>query len=211
MSVFREADDCRHFLDCLRDAAVRREVAIHAYVLMPDHVHLLATPATAAALGQMIQSLGRRYVRWFNDRYSRSGSLWQGRYRSAMIDPEPYLLALCRHLESNPVRSGLVSDAVAYPWSSLHHHLGLATDPIITDHPIIWALGNTPFERQSAYRDFFREAEDPAQVAAIRQATARGWPIGSPACLREMEKTSNRSLSPGPRGRAKRPHSSKSK
>jgi len=199
--VFRAPDDYRCFLRCLRDVAARRRVAIHAYVLMPDHVHLLATPATPAAIGQMIQSLGRRYVRWFNARYARSGTIWNGRYRSSVIEAEQYLLACSRYIEANPVRADLVSDASSYPWSSLRHHLGLAVDPIVTDHASFWALGNTPFERQSAYRDFAGVLDVAGKVDRLRSGIRTGRPVGSPGFLRELAEICKRPLSRRSRGR----------
>ncbi len=203
-SVFRAPDDYRYFLLCLHDAAARRRIAIHAYVLMPDHVHLLATPTTAASLGQAMQSLGRRYVRWFNNRYTRSGTLWDGRYRSSVIEAERHLLGCCRYIESNPVRAGIVADAASYPWSSLRHHLGLVIDPIVTDHPIVWALGNTPFERQSAYRELVERPLEIDQLEMLRWGARRGWAVGSPAFLRQLGTESKRPLSPRPRGRQRR-------
>jgi putative transposase len=199
--VFRAPDDYRFFLQCLRDAAVRRSVAIHAYVLMPDHVHLLATPATSMAIGRMIQSVGRRYVRWFNARYVRKGTIWAGRYRSSVIEAEHYLLACSRYIEANPVRAKLVSDASNFPWSSIRHHFGLAIDPVVTDHPSFWALGNTPFERQSAYRDFAENLDEKGVVEELRAGARGGQPIGSAEFLLELAKVCKRPLLRKPRGR----------
>ena len=204
MPVFRAPDDYRHFLHCLREATAARQVAVHAYVLMPDHVHLLVTPATANALGQAMQSLGRRYVRWFNRRHARSGTLWDGRYRSSVIEAKQYLLDCCGYIETNPVRAGLVADAASYPWSSLRHHLGLAADPVVTDHPIVWALGNTPFERQSAYRALVERPLAAEQIERLRWGVNRGWAVGELSFLTELGMTCERPLSPRPRGRRKK-------
>jgi putative transposase len=203
-TVFRAPEEYRHFLECLRAASQSRQLAIHAYVLMPDHVHLLATPATAAALGQAMQSLGRRYVRWFNLRHHRTGALWEGRYRSSVIEAAQYLLDCCRYIETNPVRAGLVTDAASYPWSSLRHHVGLSTDPIVSDHPIIWSLGNTPFERQSAYREVVARPLDVERVERLRWGAKGGWGVGDPGFIGELERACERPLSPRSRGRRKR-------
>lgn len=200
-TVFRTAEDYRHFLDSLRAASDACRLTIHAYVLMPDHVHLLATPATAAALGQAMQSLGRRYVRWFNRRHGRTGALWDGRYRSSVIEAARYLLDCCRYIETNPVRAGLVADAASYRWSSLCHHLGLAADPIVSDHPIVWALGNTPFERQSAYRELVARPLDAESVENLRRGARGDWGVGTPEFILELERLSKRPLSPRARGR----------
>lgn len=199
--VFRSEDDFRFFLQSLRDAAVRRRVAVHAYALVPDRVHLLATPAEAGSLGQAIQSLGRRYVRWFNARYARTGTLWHGRYRSAVVEAEQHLLDCCRYVETLPQRIGLVADAASYPWSSLRHHLGLAGDPIVTDHPIVWALGNTPFERQSAYRALIERPLAPAQIERFERAVVGGGVLGSAGFLADLQQRCERTLSRRARGR----------
>ena len=199
--VFRAEDDFRFFLQCLRDAAAGRGIAVHAYALVPDRVYLLATPAAAGSLGQAMQSLGRCYVRWFNARHARAGALWHGRYRSAVVEAEPYLLDGCRYVETLPLRVGLVADAASYPWSSLRHHLGLAGDPIVTDHPIVWALGNTPFERQSAYRVLIERPLAPARVERFDRAVAGGRALGSAGFLAELESRCERTLSRRARGR----------
>jgi putative transposase len=208
--AFCAPDDYRQFLQCLREAAARWQVAVHAYVLMPDHVHLLATPTTAACLGQAMQSLGRRYVRWFNKHYVRSGTLWDGRYRSSLIEADRYLLACCRYIETNPERAALVADAASYPWSSLRHHLGVAIDPVVTDHPVVWALGNTPFERQSAYRELVERPLEADQIEMLRWGVRHGWAVGSPHFLRELESICKRPLSPRPKGRLRKTGSPRS-
>ena len=150
--VFRDTADYLEFLARLREAAKQFKVTIHAYVLMPDHLHLLATPVDQDGLSRMMQWLGRYYVPYYNRKYERSGTLWQGRYKATVVDAERYLMTCCRYIETNPVRGGLVAAAGDYPWSSYQHHIGLKSDPIITDHPLYWALGNTPFEREATYK-----------------------------------------------------------
>lgn len=197
-AVFREDADYMRYLAWLREAAAVQGLAVHAYVLMPNHVHLLVTPPTDSALSRAMQSLGRRYVRWFNDKYARTGTLWEGRFRSAVIDADRYLLACCRYIESNPVRAGLVSSPEVYRWSSYAHHTGLLVDPLVTDHPVVWGLGNTPFERQLAYRRLFESELGRDVVDALRAATNRGRTMGVALADRRTTKPKR------PRGRPRK-------
>jgi putative transposase len=177
--VFCDDTDRAQFILCLRDATREHHVALHAYVMLPDHFHLVATPADEAGMSKALQALGRRYVRWFNQRHARTGTLWEGRYRSTVMDPDRYLLAATRYVERNPVRAGLCTDAAAYRWSSARHHLGLTTDPMITDHAAFWALGNTPFERQAAYKALLDVDAQDAELQSIRTAMNQGWLLAS--------------------------------
>lgn len=178
-AIFADDADRDRYLASLREVAADAGVAVHAYVLMPDHVHLLLTPPPGAGIGRLMQALGLRYVRWFNDRHGRTGALFEGRYRAAVLDPDRYLLACMRYVELNPVRAGLTGHPASYPWSSHRHHVGLGVDPLITDHPVYWALGNTPFERQAAYVRLFEQEPGEAELSLIRRATHGGWLIGS--------------------------------
>lgn len=178
-TVFREDADYARYLGWLREVAAAHGLHVHAYVLMPNHVHLLATPPTGDALSRAMQSLGRRYVRWFNDKYRRTGTLWEGRFRSTVIDADRYLLACSRYIELNPVRAGIVDSPELYRWSSYAHHAGVLVDPLVTDHPLVWALGNTPFERQLAYRRLFDLELTPEFVLSLRSATNRGRALGA--------------------------------
>lgn len=204
MEIFRTAEDRMRYLGDLAELAGESGVAVHAYVLMPNHVHLLATPRTAESLSRMMQALGRRYVRWFNDRYGRTGTLWEGRFRSAVIEGDRYLLTCCRYIELNPVRAGLVAEPGEYRWSSYRHHAGLESDVVLSDHPTLWALGNTPFERQQAYRRLFEAPIRPEDLDAVRRATNRGWAVGTAGFLRSLEQRSKRAVSPRSRGRPRK-------
>lgn len=199
--IFRDTADHAFFIECLQAVAGERGLAIHAYVLMPNHLHLLATPPEADTLGRVMQAVGRRYVRWFNDRYARSGTLWEGRYRSTVIEADRYLLACSRYIELNPVRAGLAADPVAYHWSSHAHHVGRRIDPLISDHPLYWALGNTPFERQARYRAVFDGPSDTEFLDRLRHGTNRGWAIGEGEFLARLQAAPTRPLTPRPRGR----------
>lgn len=177
-SIYVDEADCALYLRELGEVATLHAVAVHAYVLMPNHVHLLVTPAERESLARMMQALGRRYVRRFNDRHRRTGTLWEGRFRSTVVDSDRYLLACMRYIEANPVRAGLFGEPAPYRWSSYSHHVGLRFDPLIQEHAVYWALGNTPFERQSAYRRLFDESPDAEEIEAIRYATHHGWALG---------------------------------
>ena len=124
-------------LGLLGENAARFGVALHAYVLMDNHFHLLATPSTADGLPQWMQAVGRRYVRYFNDRHGRTGTLWEGRYRSTLIQTDRYLLACMAYIDLNPVRAGMVAEARDYPWSSHAHYAGLRHDRLLTPHPLV--------------------------------------------------------------------------
>jgi putative transposase len=177
-AIFQDENDYRQYLLWLRDALRELSIQLHAYVLMPDHVHLLLSAGDEKSPGRFMQRIGRQYVRWFNDRHHRSGTLWEGRYRSTVLDPGAWLLTASSYVELNPVRRGLVADADHYAWSSCRHHFGLSHDPLITDHALYWALGNTPFERQAAYRTLAGAGHSSAQLQAIRYAAHHGWMLG---------------------------------
>lgn len=203
-SIFIDEVDCTRFLDELAELAAPHGLAVHAYVLMPNHVHLLATPVAGDTLARLMQALGRRYVRWFNARHGRTGTLWEGRYRSTVVQTDRYLLACMRYIELNPVRAGLVDDPAAYRWSSHRHQLGLAVDPLVTEHAVYWALGNTPFERQLAYRRLFEQGPAEAEIAAIRNATHRGWVLGEGSFADEIAAKAGRRAEPIRPGRPRK-------
>lgn len=199
--IFRDAGDYGFFLGWLHESAKQFNVAIHAYVLMSNHLHLLASPAVNIGLGRMMQWVGRHYVPYFNHKYERSGTLWQGRYKTAVIDSERYFLTCSRYIELNPVRAGMVHNPAEYAWSSYQHHIGLRTDPLITDHPLYWALGNTPFEREAAYKALAEQALTPSELDVMRKSATNGWAIGSEKFQAQLEKVAERRVTPGKRGR----------
>ncbi|WP_256078733.1 transposase [Massilia sp. YIM B04103] len=199
--VCQDADDYQALLGWLRSAARSYKVALHAYVLLPGQLHLLATPATTDGLGQMMQWVGRYYVPYFNQKYRRAGTLWQGRYKTAVIDAEHYLLACSRYIEFAPVRAGQAAWPQDYPWSSYAHHAGIKPDGMITDHPLYWALGNTPFQREAAYSDLAGRGLGGAETAAIEAAVLKGWPLGSDKFKTELQQRMKRQVLPAKRGR----------
>jgi putative transposase len=204
--IFFGEEDYERYRGWLGEAAAEYGSAIHAYVLMTNHVHLLVTPAEAESLPRTMQSLGRRYVRYVNSVYRRTGTLWEGRYRAAPIDSEAYFLACCRYIELNPVRARMAAHPRDYPWSSWRAHALGAADPLVSEHRLYRALGRSAAERQKAYRALFRPALDQGFVEAIRQATNGGWALGDRRFQREIAKASRRRAAPLPKGRPpKRP------
>ena len=187
-AIFASAVDRQMLLHLLQENARKFGVALHAYVLMTNHFHLLATPQSANSLPQMMQAVGRSYVRYFNDSQGRSGTLWEGRYRSTLIQTERYLLACMVYIDLNPVRAGLVVDAKDYPWSSHGHYMGLRSDKLITPHALYWELGNTPFAREVAYTELVRAGINPDQQVALTQSALRGWALGEPDCVADFHK-----------------------
>lgn len=205
--IFREPDDYQAFLNWLREAAKQYKVAIHAYVLMPDHIHVLATPDDPDGLARTMQWAGRHYVPYFNRKYERAGTLWQGRFKATVIDAAMYFMTCCRYLELNPVRAGIVLDPADYVWSSYTHHIGVRPNPLITDHSLYWALGNTPFEREAAYKLLAEQVLTHDELCDLRESTHKGWVLGSESFKTNLEKQLNRQVRPGKRGRPKKPTS----
>ncbi|MFC5472950.1 transposase [Paraherbaspirillum soli] len=200
-AIFRETEDYSAFLAWLKDGAKQYKVQIHAYVLMTNHIHLLATPADAQGLARVMQWVGRYYVPYFNQKYGRVGTLWQGRYKATVIDTERYFMLCSRYIELNPVRAGLVAAPGEYPWSSYLHHVGIRPDGLIVDHPLYWALGNTPFDREAAYKAMAEQALTSGEMAELVDATNKGWALGSEKFKRSLERQGNLRVRPGKRGR----------
>lgn len=199
--IFRETSDYAAFRDWLRDASKQFKVAIHAYVLLPDRVDLLVTPSDMAGLGRLMQWLGRQYVPYFNRKYARSGTLWQGRYKATVIDAQQYFMMCSRYIELNPVQLGFVASPEEYSWSSYAHHAGIKHDSLVTDHPLYWALGNTPFDREAAYKMILEQALTVEEITLVKEATLKGWAFGSEKFKLGLEKAANRRISPAKRGR----------
>jgi putative transposase len=177
-ATFISDDDFALYLWVLRDASVRTRCAVHAYALMSNHVHLLLTPADSDAPACLMRALGQRYVRYFNDRYRRTGTLWEGRFRSTIVDTDRYFLACSRYVERNPVRAGIVDDPGAYPWSSYRRNALGENDGIVTPHSLYTSLGGDNDARRAAYRGLFATEAPPVVVAAIRTAVRGRHTLG---------------------------------
>ena len=199
--IFASVADNQVLLDLLDENAKKFHVALHAYVLMSNHFHLLATPAAVDGLPQMMQSVGRRYVRYFNDSQKRTGTLWEGRYKSTLIQTDRYLLACMAYMDLNPVRAGLVPGPQDYSWSSYGHFTGQRIDKLITPHPLVWELGNTPFAREAAYAQLVLSGITPVQQAALTKATLSGWALGEPDFVADLQKRTQRRVTKSAAGR----------
>ena len=204
--IFITTADRQWLLHLLTENALQFGVSVHAYVLMDNHFHLLATPQSADALPRMMQAVGRRYVRYFNDSQGRSGTLWEGRYKSALIQTDRYLLACMAYLDLNPVRAGMVAQAQDYRWSSHGHYAGLRVDKLVSAHALLWNLGNTPFARESAYRDLVQAGITTQQALALTQSAMSGWALGDTDFIAGLQKTTARRLSRSLPGRPVQTH-----
>ena len=204
-SVFIDDDDRRAYLGALLESSRASDVALHAYALVDDGVSLLATPATAEALGRFMQRLGRRYVGVFNWRHGRVGSPWAGRYQSAVVDPQSRALLSMRMIEQAPLRRGLVMRAIDWPWSSAAQHAGrVAAGSLVREIEAYWRLGNTPFEREAAYLEQLDVALTAGEVEMLAGAARGGWSVGSAQFLELVRSASRRSVQARPRGRPPR-------
>lgn len=202
--TFFAQEDYRHYLDCLREACACHQCQVHAYVLMVNHVHLLVTPCQPNSIAKVMQSVGRRYVRYVNDVYRRSGTLWEGRYKASLIDDENFLLTCCRYIELNPVRACIVRNPGDYRWSSYAHHVGERVDPLLTDHSRYLVLGRTSAQRYAAYRDLFRVQIEPSAISTIREGVNRSSVIGTEQFKDQVEQALSRRVRNGKAGRPRK-------
>jgi putative transposase len=194
-AIFAVTADYEFLLALLTEHARAAGVALHAYVLMTNHLHLLATPETVEGIPQMMQAVGRRYVRYFNQRQGRTGTLWEGRYKSTLIQAERHLLACMAYIDLNPVRAGMAEDPAAYAWSSHTHYIGRRQDKLISPHPLYWELGNTPFAREAAYASLVKAGIPAHQQQALTESTLRGWALGEADYVSELQQRTERRLS----------------
>lgn len=176
---FFAEEDYQCYLHWLEEAARDCRCAIHAYVLMTNHVHLLLTPATPGAPVRLMQSLGRRYVQYVNRQYRRTGSLWEGRYKSSVVQAESYLLACMRYIELNPVRAAMIADPGGYRWSSYRANGLGRPDARLTPHPIYLGLDADTELCCQSYRELFRPQLDAEAASDVREALQLGMPLGS--------------------------------
>ena len=188
-------------LELLATHARAQHVDVHAYVLMTNHLHLLVTPRQSNGVPLMMQAVGRTYVRRFNQAYARTGTLWEGRYRSTLIQTERYLMACMVYIDLNPVRAGMVGQAADYAWSSHRHYVGLRQDNWLTPHPLYWELGNTPFAREAAYAELVQAGVAADQQGALTDATLSGWALGDAAFCADLQGQTTRRLAKSKAGR----------
>ena len=202
--IFLHNADYQFYLDCLNNAIKKHKLRVHSYVLMSNHVHLLVSPETKTSISKTLQSVGRRYVQYFNDTYKRTGTLWEGRYKATVIDSEQYLLTCMRYIELNPVRAGMVDKPGEYPWSSYAANAQGENNKLIISHEVYKQIGINEAERQSAYRQLFHATIDKSDLEALREATNKGWVLGSDCFRKEIERLSGRRCEAKPRGRPKK-------
>lgn len=200
-TVFADAADREKLLALATELAPRLGVQLHAYVLLDDEFQWLLTPTRDDALSLWMQGVGRSYVRHFNDRHGRRGTLWEGRYRATVLQPERWLLKAMLALDLAPVRAGLVGEAADWRWSSLGHYLGLRQERGLTPPMAYWALGNTPFAREAAYADLVRTGLSLAESAQLRDSGWRGWVLGDEAFVARLQQHSGRRLNKARAGR----------
>jgi putative transposase len=196
--------DRRFYLKCLAETARRRGCAIHAYALMTNHVHLLVTPDAPGAASAMLQDVGRRYVRIVNEAHGRTGTLWEGRFKSNLIDSETYLLTCHRYIELNPVRAGIVAKPSDYPWSSHTYYSSGRPNPLISEHQAYLSMGTTHESRRIAFLSLFGNPVDESDLKRLRTAVNKGWAIGSEQFLDRIEAMAGRSVRPARRGRPRK-------
>lgn len=199
--IFKSRADYQRMLSLLEEHSRAQGVEVHAYVLMTNHVHLLLTPQQEQALPKMMQAVGRSYVQAFNKLHGRSGTLWEGRYRSTLIQTDRYLLACMVYMDLNPVRAHMVAQPAEHPWSSHLHYIGRHNDRLITPHALYWALGNTPFAREAAYAELVHAGISKDQQGALTDATLRGWALGDQAFVAHLSGQTPRRVSKAQAGR----------
>ena len=203
-ACFFASADYALYLSLLTGACRKHRCTVHAYVLMTNHVHLLITPETPMGVSLVFRDLGRDYVRQFNKAYHRTGTLWEGRFKSSLVDKEAYCLACYRYIELNPVRAGMVNHPSKYRWSSFNiNALGNSSD-LITPHESWLELGDTHANRLTAYCHLFEEVLDQHQLNEIRHGMKKGLPTGDNSFKRQIEEALSIKLSNGLRGRPKK-------
>lgn len=198
-ACFLEEGDYRVYLAQLRELAKKLHCSVHAYCLMTNHVHLLLTPDSAAACAALMRDLGQRYVQYFNRRHERSGTLWEGRFRSCITESARYVFACYRYIELNPVRAGMVVHPSQYPWSSYAANCGDRPDALVSPHSVFESLG------RDNYRRLVDEAIDARLLSEIRAATNGGYPLASDGFKSAVLQPLGRKLEPGLPGRPSKP------
>lgn len=202
--VFMDEADYRYWLDMLADQLKAQPIELHAYALLDSRIHLLVTPRNTAILSRFMQALGRRYVRYFNQRYGRFGTLWEGRFRAGPMQPAPYVLAVMTYMDWLPVVEGLARTPAGYAYSSHRHFAGLASEKMLTPHANYWELEDTPFGRESAYRALVEAGLGSMLTEQVEQSALGGWLLGSAHFVQEMASQLPRRLGPGKPGRPRK-------
>ena len=200
-ACFFMEDDYRYYLRNLHELSRQHGCAIHAYVLMTNHVHLLVTPQHTDSASLLMKHLGQRYVQYINRTYHRSGTLWEGRFRSCLAQDDTYVLTCYRYIEMNPVRACMVVEPSQYPWSSYRFNALGDADASLTPHPLYWELGADAMARQAAYRELFGVRLDRQSMDTIRHATNGNFALGNEGFKAEIEAMLGRRARPAHAGR----------
>lgn len=203
-AIFYKDRDRHIFIDCLRQAKVKTKSKIYAYCLMTNHVHLLVEPSTEDGLGNMVQSLGRRYVQYINQTYKRTGTHWEGRFKSSLVSKDEYLLACSRYIELNPVRAKIVEDPRNYPWSSFGFRAEGKSDTLLDEDSVYLSLGKTKRERELNYKKCFLGNIPDEEINVMRTATQKGGIIGTEEFISKISRLLSREVVLKPRGRPKK-------
>jgi putative transposase len=199
--ILIDNEDYEFYWGSLISSAEANRLKIHAYVLMPDQVNLLASPANENSVSRTLQSLGRKYVQHFNAKYQASGTLWEGRYRATVLDSKDYLLTCSRYIELSPVRAGLVKHPREYDWGSYGYNAMGYEDPLITEHRLYSQLATDQQQSYQAYRALFKKRISIAELETIREATDKGWALGDSKFASKIEKMGGRRATRLPKGR----------
>jgi len=199
-ACFFSEDDYSIYLSKLREYSQKYDVAVHSYVLMTNHIHLLLTPKESHGVSRLIQSLGSYYVRYINQTYNRSGTLWEGRYKSTLIDSNNYFLTVSRYIELNPVRAQMVEHPKDYPWSSYQKNAMGKRVKLLTAHKCYQALGKNNTKRQESYRGLFEQHIPDCMIKEISDATNKAWVLGNNKFKQQIEEQTGRRASPQKRG-----------
>jgi putative transposase len=194
----------QEYLRHLAELAERFECEVHAYALMCNHVHLLATPAQAGGIGRLMQAVGRRYVGFFNFTMERTGTLWEGRFKSCLVDSETYVLRCYRYIELNPVRAGITDHPAGFRWSSFHRNGLGRDDPLITPHRAYQELGSCAADRAEAYRAIVRLGCELNEANEIRAMTSRHRAFGGKQFKEQLERSHDRAMGIVKRGRPRK-------
>ena len=199
--VFYDEADYQVYLKWLKEAAERYHCQIHAYVLMSNHIHLLATPKEVSGITRLMQYVGRHYVPYINRTYGGSGSIWEGRYKASLVQQETYLLACMRYIELNPVRANMVKTPGQYRWSSFRRNGRGKNDGLVEAHSVYLSLGKTDKARQAAYKALFKSSIEDIDINDIRQAWQTGTPLGNDFFREKVERKLGRKVGQARRGR----------
>ncbi len=203
-ACFFQPADYPFYLDCLQQAALKHHCSVYAYVLMTNHVHLLVSGQDVGDVSAMMQTLGRRYVRSINQRYGRTGTLWEGRFKSSVMESERYLLTCMRYIELNPVRAAMVAAPEDYRWSSYRRHALGKRDEWLADHGCYLALGRDSASRRQAYQALFTDALLAPALSLIRSRINSSGVLGSDRFAVQMESVLGRRVRPGKPGRPRK-------